>query len=404
MIFRDFTGFRFIAEQPSSRSLKIIRKLATALIPAFLLITFLPGPAVEAISLRQLKQRWANTAQSISYLQSRLRPLKHKQKVAQHDLVSAKHKLVITQRNLRDVQSQLADTKTKLSVTVSKLRMIENRLQERSNLLADRLVDSYKYGSVSYLGVVMGASDFWDLLNGAHIVRKIVRKDNDLIDGIKQDKQAVEEHKATLEEQKQKRAALERQQRSLALQAHAQTAECHKILKTIQQQRDELEQQLTQELAASRQISSMIRRLQATPQGRRRMATPWHGSFTMPIAGGGRITSPFGNRFHPILHRYKLHTGTDIAAPIGTPIHAAASGIVVMVRRDRAYGNMIMLDHGGGIFTFYGHCSSIAAGTGQSVRRGQVIAYVGSTGLSTGPHVHFEVQRNGVPVSPYGNF
>ena len=402
MIFRDFTGSRFLAEQPSSKSLKIIRKLATALIPAFLLIAFLPSPSVEAISLKQLKQRWSSTARSINYIQARLHRTKQKVKAAQQDYQSAKHRLVITQRNLRDVQSQLEDTKSRLAVTIGRLHVIQNRLQVRNDLLADRLVDSYKYGSVSYLGVVMGAGDFWDLLNGAHIVRKIVRKDTELIDGIKRDKQAVEEHKAALEDQKQLRAGLERRQRSLTQQAHTQTAECRKIVKTVEQQRAELEQQLAEELAASRQISSMIRRLQATPQGRKRLATPWHGSFTIPV--NGRITSPFGKRFHPILHSRRMHTGTDIAAPSGTPIHAAASGVVVLAGSYGAYGRTVVLDHGGGMITFYGHCSRLAAGVGRSVKRGAVVGYVGSTGLSTGPHVHFEVQKNGQPASPYGGY
>lgn len=378
------------------------RKPATVLIPTFLLIILLTCTNAEAISLSKLRQQFYKTARSINYIQDRLRQTKHQQKIAKNDLAQATHKLNVTRRNLQDIQSQLQDTKVRLVQTVGTLHVVEDRLQARSNLLANRLVDSYKYGNVSYLGVVLGANDFWDLLNATHIVRKIVRKDGDLIDSIKQDKQAVEEHKAALEDQKQKRARLERQQRILTSQAHTQAAERYHILKSIEQQRVELEQQLAAELAASRQVSAMIRRLQATPAGRRRMATPWHGSFTMPV--NGRITSPFGMRFHPILHSYRMHTGTDIAAPTGTPIHAAASGVVVLAGWNGAYGNTVMLDHGGGMFTFYGHCSRLAVGVGRSVSRGQVVAYVGTTGLSTGPHVHFEVQKNGRPISPFGSF
>ncbi len=378
------------------------RKLAVALIPAFLFIALLPGPSAEAISLRQLRQRWSSTVRTISSIQAKLRRTKHKQAVAEQDYRSARHRLDITKRNLDDIRMQLGMTRSRLTVTLSRLHIIERRLQARNRLLAERLVDSYKYGSVSYVGVVLGSSDFWDLLNSAHIVRKIVRKDSDLIDAIKQDKRAVEEHRAVLEDQKRKRTELEHQQSALTAQAHEQTAECHKMLKTIEQQRAELEQQLAEELAASRQISAMIRRMQATPQGRRRLATPWHGSFTMPVYG--RITSPFGMRYHPILHSYRMHTGTDIAAPSGTPIRAAASGLVVLAGWYGAYGNTVVLDHGGGMITFYGHASRLAVHTGQSVSRGQVVSYVGSTGLSTGPHVHFEVQRNGRPVSPYGGY
>ncbi len=378
------------------------RKLAVILIPAFALTALLPSQCLGSSSLRRLEQQFSRASRSISHLQAQLRPLKQKQKVAERDYQESSHRLQVTQRNLRDIQSQLQSTRSKLSTTLTVLQKVEKRLMERNNLLAGRLVDTYKYGTISYLDVFLGANDFWELLNGTHVVRGMVRKDSELLSQIKQDKQVVEHHKATLEEQKAKRAQLERQQRTVTAQVHQQTAECHEILKTISQQRAELEQQLAAELAASRQISAMMRRMMATPAGRKRMMTPWHGSFSMPV--NGRISSPFGMRYHPILHRTKMHTGTDIAAPSGTPIHAGASGIVVGTGWYGAYGNTVVLDHGGGVITFYGHCSRLAVGSGSHVSRGQVIAYVGSTGLSTGPHVHFEVQQNGHPVSPYTNF
>ncbi|MCX6375946.1 MAG: peptidoglycan DD-metalloendopeptidase family protein [Armatimonadetes bacterium] len=360
-------------------------------------------PHAEAISLSKLRQQWQNAARSINYLQQKLRPIKKKQRVATEKLVQAKHKLVVTERNLRDVQGQLLDTKNRLVVTMSMLDMLQQRLKARNDLLAGRLVDSYKYGNVNYMSVFLGASDFWDLLNGGYIVRKILQKDVELLESIRSDKQAVEEKKVILQEQKRQRAELELKHRHLTYAAREQTAECRQLLGDIQRQRAELERQLAGELASSARLGAMIRRMQSTPEGRRRLATPWHGSFSMPV--NGRISSSFGMRYHPILHSYRPHTGTDIAAPSGTSIHAAASGVVVFAGRlDRWYGNTVMIDHGGGMSTFYGHCSSVSVGNGASVRRGQTIARVGSTGRSTGPHVHFEVQKNGRPVSPFGGY
>jgi murein DD-endopeptidase MepM/ murein hydrolase activator NlpD len=106
---------------------------------------------------------------------------------------------------------------------------------------------------------------------------------------------------------------------------------------------------------------------------------------------------------HPILGVRRMHTGVDIAAGSGTPIHAAGGGVVVYAARLGGYGNCVIVDHGGGLATLYGHCSSIAVGAGQRVSQGQVIAYVGATGLATGPHLHFEVRRNGTPVNPLGS-
>ncbi len=120
--------------------------------------------------------------------------------------------------------------------------------------------------------------------------------------------------------------------------------------------------------------------------------------FAMPVAG--RVTSRFGNRFHPILGYARFHDGIDLAAAAGTPIAAAADGRVVASGWAGGYGREVVIAHQGGLETRYGHMSRIAASAGEMVRRGQVIGYVGSTGLSTGPHLHFEVMKNGRPVNP----
>ena len=122
------------------------------------------------------------------------------------------------------------------------------------------------------------------------------------------------------------------------------------------------------------------------------------GSAGMPV--NGRLSSPFGWRRHPLLGYMRLHKGLDIAAPYGAPIHAAMAGVVQMAGRAGGYGNYVKLAHGGGMATGYGHMSRIAVRSGQRVSPGQVIGYIGSTGLSTGPHLHYELTRNGVPVNP----
>jgi murein DD-endopeptidase MepM/ murein hydrolase activator NlpD len=118
----------------------------------------------------------------------------------------------------------------------------------------------------------------------------------------------------------------------------------------------------------------------------------------------GRVTSEFGWRVHPISHARSLHAGIDIAAPTGAPVYAAADGVVVKSQSgwNGGYGNVVIVDHGSGIMTLYGHNSSLASSYGQEVKRGDVIAYVGNTGNSTGPHCHFEVRVNGVPQNPRG--
>ncbi|PZQ62023.1 MAG: hypothetical protein DI544_05365 [Sphingomonas taxi] len=122
------------------------------------------------------------------------------------------------------------------------------------------------------------------------------------------------------------------------------------------------------------------------------------GTMGMPVAG--RVTSTFGMRMHPLLGFMRMHKGTDIGAPYGSPIYAAADGVVQFAGRSGGYGNFVKLAHGGGLASGYGHMSRFAVRPGMRVQRGQVIGYVGSTGISTGPHLHWEVWRNGRPVNP----
>ncbi len=125
----------------------------------------------------------------------------------------------------------------------------------------------------------------------------------------------------------------------------------------------------------------------------------------MPIAKGeGRLVSGFGMRFHPILRYYRMHWGIDIAAPRGTPIYATGAGTITFDARKSGYGNTVVIDHGFGYSTLYGHMNKIIVKNGQKVIRGEIIGYVGSTGLSVSPHVHYEVHKNGSPIDPVNFF
>lgn len=368
------------------------------LISALLMAILAGEPSFGALSLTKLKQQLAESTRNIRNVQAKLRPIKAKQANAQKNVAVAKNRLATTERTLRDVQSQLEETRYRLSITRAELERTRKRLKERNELLSQRLVDNYKHGSISYMSVLLGATDFADLLNRGYIVKKVMEKDVDLLDEIKEDEKRIAEYTSMLEEQEYRRQSLEQKHRALTRRAYAEAVDCRQTLSGIQRQRAELERILAAESAASAQLGAMYRKLTSSSGRGARATEVWRGGLIRPVSG--RITSPFGMRFHPILHAYRMHTGTDMAAPSGTPIKAAGGGVVVLAGWHGALGNTVMIDHGGGLATIYGHCSSISARYGQKVKQGQVIARVGTTGLSTGPHVHFEVQKNGVPRSP----
>jgi murein DD-endopeptidase MepM/ murein hydrolase activator NlpD len=176
-----------------------------------------------------------------------------------------------------------------------------------------------------------------------------------------------------------------------------QSQERAKVLARIQSERKELERALDEEEAMAKELESVIRGLQKKGAGS--VGSGPVGGMIWPVRGP--ITSEFGWRVHPILKTKRYHSGLDIAVPMGTPVAAAASGRVILSGWVGGYGKTVIIDHGGGISSLYGHNSTLLVSVGQDVKAGAIISKAGSTGLSTGPHVHFEVRKNGDVVDPH---
>ena len=313
--------------------------------------------------------------------------------------------LTVTESKLEDAQSDLAvnklrllDAQADLAQTIERLERTIRQLERRQELLSERVVDIYEGEDAGYLNVILESEDMWTFLTRAEDLGYIIKSDSDLIQQIKEDKAQIEADKARqtqrVAEIGQIQVRLEEERDSISELAEDKRGQLDKI----ENSRELYEQALDELLAQSRAIEAQIRRIQRSPGGRIRYSKPFSGGLSRPC--GGRITSGFGYRVHPITGVYKLHTGVDIAASSGTSIGSAADGVVIIAGWQGAYGNAVVIDHGGGISTLYGHCSSICCSVGQEVSQGEVIARVGSTGYSTGPHCHFEKRINGTPVNP----
>ena len=173
------------------------------------------------------------------------------------------------------------------------------------------------------------------------------------------------------------------------------------LVADAENEKEESQEAYEEMLALSNEIAKEIRQIQAANAA---SGTGGHGTgvFTWPLPSQYRsVSSPYGMRTHPTTGVYKMHTGIDLPAPSGTPIYAADDGVVIMARRNGAYGNCVIIDHGNNIATLYGHMSRIGTSNGASVKKGDVIGYVGTTGASTGNHLHFEVRKNGNHTSPW---
>ncbi len=345
-----------------------------------------------------LKQRLSTVNKQINVVQKQIRVKKQQAHKAKVELAATEQKLMSTQDRLTNNKIRLAQSQRKLKVISERLVRNQRQLDRRARLLSGRLADIYKGDDIGYIDVLLGAQDMNTFLSRGHYVKKIVSSDVDLIKEIKRKRLEIEQDKksqaAAVRQITVLQASLIQERDSVADLADQREGE----LRDIEHDRALYEHALAGLMAKSQEIEDTIRRYQSTPRGIKRFHQRFAGGLSLPA--NGRFTSRFGYRIHPVTGVRSLHTGLDIACPTGTAIHAAANGEVILSGWMGAYGNAVVIDHGGGVQTLYGHNSRLIVRAGQQVRRGQVIASAGSTGWSTGPHCHFEKRVNGRPVNP----
>lgn len=348
----------------------------------------------------QLKGRLSNIGQQKQAVQRQIQLAQARKRTWTEQLRDTQSQLRNTKNNIQRTEIRLMDTQRDLNGARRELVNVRQRLQNRNALLERRLVATQRHGAVPYAAVMLDAADYWDFLSRRRLMGRLVQYDVSLVKAIRADEHDVLRLQARLLSRQQQQKELVAMLATQRVRREALMDRQAEAVREAAREQAEAERQLAALHQASSEITIFLRRLVETPEGRARAATPYRGDWGMPV--GGRMTSPFGMRMHPVLGRYKLHTGVDFGVPAGTPIRAAGNGVVVHAGWWGAYGNAVIIDHGGGTTTLYGHMSAVRCVSGQTVTRGAVIGTVGSTGLSTGPHCHFEVRRNGVPVNPLG--
>lgn len=319
---------------------------------------------------------------------------------------------------LQSIQTKQAEINAQIAQTQNEIVKMEAYLKTRQDVLNRRVRAIYMHGQLNYLEVILGANSFSDFANRVELLKRVIRSDYNLILEIQKQKAAIEAKKAQLEEDKQQLDALAAEAEKTRQEIAKKKAEQQKVLDAAKSNKAaaaQMEQDLNAQLASVRNlIQQRLAAAEAARQAAQQQAASddeggggsddnyVQGTGAMGWPCSGPITSPFGYRTHPIFGTTIFHAGIDIGVDYGTPIHAADSGVVVYSGWISGYGNAVIIDHGGGISTLYGHNQSLAVSEGQSVSKGSVIAYAGSTGNSTGPHCHFEVDVNGSPVNPMG--
>jgi len=300
------------------------------------------------------------------------------------------------QAELDRIQRQLTDAQRRLEELASKKVELQGRLAGSQRALAQRARAIYMQGDLTYLDMLFQAASFSDLIDRAFFIQAIFERDERIIvrtqdtkEQLAREAEAVAAEYAEIGQIKQR---LQQQLDALEVAKGDKELSIQAIdhdKKLAQRQINELEEE-------NKRIASEIREVARTASGYK--GKPWSGSFKKPVEGP--IVSPYGMRIHPILHIYKMHTGVDISALTGAPIRAAGDGKVIYTGWRGGYGKCVIVDHGGGRTTLYGHMSRITCDAGQTVNTKTKLGEVGATGFATGPHLHFEVRINGDPVDP----
>lgn len=307
-------------------------------------------------------------------------------KQEQADVKKKKEKVIndilSLQRKVDRLTTEYNNTIEYIVTTENNIKKKQKEMAEQKENLNDRLRVMYKNGSVGFVDVVLGSNSISELVSNIEIIKKIYKNDVRVLKLLKREHAKLEQIKIELNK---KKISLVKQK---------------KIMEEEKKKLDAKKKQLEkEELQLQAEANQLTAQLKAIMDSKTKYVG---GVFAWPVPSSRYISSPFGNRFHPILKQYMLHTGLDIGAATGTTIVAAGNGKVILASWYGGYGNCVIIDHGGGIATLYGHCSSLAVGVGAEVKRGQTIAYVGTTGRSSGPHLHFEVRKDGQYVDPMG--
>ncbi|MFZ7101693.1 MAG: murein hydrolase activator EnvC family protein [Peptococcaceae bacterium] len=298
-----------------------------------------------------------------------------------------------TSEEIETLVQELAAAEEHLVNAQREINDKEAEVSARSLILGNRLKQIYQQGDINYLEIIFQSTSITDFLTRFEFLQKITNNDLNLLAALSEERTILENKRINLENIKVHLAALKSTQEKKHQQMQIASAKRQDLVKQIESQKEAYEQMLDELADQSEQIAAEIRKLQSAGGVR-------PGWLQWPTPGYYRITSPYGMRFHPILKEQRFHTGVDIAAPYGSNAIAAANGTVIYTGWRGGYGNTIIVDHGGGMATMYPHLSKYLVKVGDYVKQNQAVGKVGTSGWSTGPHIHFEVRLDGDHVNP----
>ena len=309
------------------------------------------------------------------------------------------------QKSLDEVNAKYGEIQQKVNDTQEKLNIIQEEYNKKDEMLRKRLVALYKSGTMTYLDVLFNSKNIIDFVSRFYVIQRIAEYDSKTINELEKQKKEIEKTARELEQEKanMKIVKAQAEEQTVVLTNTKTIVENHKS--SLNESEQDLKSQIDAYLKQQEELENLI---QYAIYGSTYELQYVGGIMIWPTLSTSYITSPYGTRLHPIQGIIKNHDGIDIGGSMGDPVYAASDGVIIYsAYNNGGYGNMVMIDHGMNeegikIVTLYGHGSKLLKNVGDTVTKGDIIMEVGSTGNSTGPHVHFEVRENGRAVDPKG--
>ena len=353
------------------------------------------------ISILSLGITFADESQSklsdlnsqINSLQKELKEGKSEESKLNSQLKNLDNLIKEAEAEVANLQRDIESTQAKVAEAQKQLDAKQAEMDQQNEDMGERVRTMYKNGDVGTLEILLGSESLTDFMTNLDMTQKIFDNDVQVLEEMEAQYKEMEVYKnqlATLQRQLENKQADQATKKKELATSRGNIAE---MRSQVAGENKDLEKQVDALNAEANAIKAEILRLQGG-------GSYTGGTMLWPAPASHRVTSPFGYRIHPILGTRKLHTGVDIGVGTGSQVLAANAGTVIKAAWNNSYGYMVMVDHGGGIVTLYAHNSQLKVKAGDTVARGDLLALSGSTGMSTGPHLHFEVRVNGDYQNP----
>ncbi|WP_208822104.1 murein hydrolase activator EnvC [Tolypothrix sp. PCC 7910] len=366
-------------------------------------ILALPIYATNTPSIDTLKQQQQQVKQQRQDVVKERDRLTNLQTAAENRLDGLQQNLQTTDSYIQDSELRLSQANQSLHELETDLAMAEVSYEERQVATVARLRFLQRSPANQGWGILLQSENISDFISRRHQLKLVYQADRQILAKLNQQAKLINQQKTAVEQQKNQIALIRQQLLGQKADYQAQAQSQSELIERLNSDRLALEAAQNQLEQDSKNLAVLIQQKVAEAQAKansnsKSVIIRGTGMFAYP--SDAATSSPFGWRIHPILGYRRFHAGLDFAASYGSTIRAADSGTVIFAGWYGGYGKAVIIDHGNDITTLYGHTSELFVTEGQGVQRGQAIAAVGSTGLSTGPHLHFEVRRNGTPVDP----